>query len=115
MELLSSWELYWLLKLDTFRKMFGIIIMISGFVPFLVAMITEEWGSVKTSLKYAVPIAGISMLLAFFLPSTKQMAVIMVLPPIINSEKVQSIPPKLLDILGLSLDNMKDILQDKKD
>ena len=48
--------------------------------------------------------------MATILPSTKQMALIYVIPPIVNNEKVQELPEELFDVLGLSLDKAKELL-----
>lgn len=116
MELLSSWELYWLLKLDAIGMLFTIVATFFWVPAIATTVIWAEESDVSGWVPFNICIIWIlSVLLAVLIPSTKQMATIMVLPPIINSEKVQSIPPKLLDVLDLSLESVKDILQDKKD
>ena len=48
-----------------------------------------------------------------FLPSTKQMAAIYVVPAIANNEKIQKIGGKTLDISNQLLDLTKEYLKDK--
>ena len=48
-----------------------------------------------------------------FLPSTKQIAAIYVVPAIANDEKIQQIGGKTLDISNQLLDLTKEYLEDK--
>ena len=56
---------------------------------------------------------GLSISALTFLPSTKQMAAIYVVPAIVNNEKVQNISNKSLDISNQLLDLTKEYLKDK--
>ena len=54
--------------------------------------------SAITGLKYCIPIFLIFNVIYTCLPSTKEMAVIYVLPKIINNKQVQEIPKKFLKL-----------------
>jgi len=94
---MSPWELYWLLKLDTIGTLFqlpafflalGLLIAIIGYISCRLS----EYGNYEEQLKIikkiifiCLPIEFIFIIVAVFLPSTKQMATIIVVPKIINA------------------------------
>jgi len=107
----SAWELYWLLKLDDIRHFLISIsvILASGglFGIFIWKMEFNGKGNIKAAIISLLVVVPMLSITATLLPTTKQMAAIYVLPPIINNEKVQQVPNDLLDILGLSIERAK--------
>lgn len=99
---MTGWEMYWLLMLDnigTFLCTVGgigacfLLLLIPGYIEDMPKVIKAGWFSFA---------AGMLILsVGILLPSTKQMAAILVVPKIVNNEQVQQIPEKLLG-LGLS-------------
>jgi hypothetical protein len=63
-------------------------------------------------IKKLLIIAAASFLLLVFIPSTKQMAAIMIVPKIANSEKVQTIGNKVYD---LAVEWMEELKPNKKE
>ena len=118
---MTGWEIYWILKLDTFLKvsqMFSVLFGIIFFFAIIASIASKIDGDETSKLFRRVAISfGLLFLLflplGIFLPSTKQMAAIIIAPPIINNEKVQQIPNKLLDILGLTTELLEKKLKDK--
>ena len=123
-------EIYWLLKLDAIQNLFTGLTTISAIaiiffgVSYAIKIDFTDYNRDKEAneklwsawrkrlmLFSIVPIVFIS--LSTFIPSTKQMAAIMIAPPIINNEKVQQIPKDLLDILGLSIKKVKKKLKEE--
>lgn len=117
---ISSWDIYWLLMLDNFHGagfgflgVFLALVSVGAFIAYL----DPDFVNVKSALK-KVYITCFSMVIVLivsqlFLPTTKQMAAIIVAPPIINNEKVQEIPSDLMEILGLSFDKVKNTLKEQ--
>ena len=108
---MTSWQIYWLLMLDNI----GILALIIGFfgtigsIPLAIAVLEEYFESSKISLLVLlVPILTVSIFMGgFFIPSTKQMAVILVAPKIINNEQVQKLPQQVLDLANDWMNELK--------
>ena len=117
---LTPMQLYWIIKLDTFCGLFTGFAVIFGILTIVCitgAIITfcdgdEKYSRIwKKFVKYIASFFIIFLSIAVFLPTTKEMAAIMILPKIINNEKVQEIPQRLLD-LGLEwLNELKPVKQ----
>jgi hypothetical protein len=114
---LTTMQLYWIIKLDTFLDITGFLSFLLGLLAFtcIIGLFScsiiqdfKEFLSIwKKFSKYSIPLFIIFLSVSVFLPTTKQMAALIVLPKIINNEKVQEIPQKLLD-LGIEwLDELK--------
>lgn len=104
---LTAFQMYWLLMLDNISNFFGVvtIVIIFGiallvlFGPVIVMNVENppSWNQIKKiSIVVGIIIsffgAGV-----MFIPSTKQMAAIIVVPKIVNNEKVQQLPEELLN------------------
>ena len=107
---LTAWDIYWVTRLDEIS-----ILLTVSFV--LIAIVTVffcfSWVANRSNyerqyhngvekqktavglLKWLVPILIAVGLTNAFIPSTKQAAVMIVLPAIVNSEAVQQIPNEL--------------------
>lgn len=97
---ITSWELYWILKLDDIRTAFFAISLIS---LILVLFVSVAWFVVATglfpnkevvnTLRRAISVLTTSMIIsavvAIFIPTTAQMAAIKVVPMITNTAFVQ--------------------------
>src|SRR5687768_13232429 len=111
---MTSLELYWLLKLDDIHSVLSFVFFICSVLLFgtlvmyvfmvLVGDEAAEWAKPNKVLLLVGLLAG---LLKSFLPTTTQMAVIMVVPPIVNNAKVQQLPDKVLDLVNQKLDELK--------
>lgn len=114
--MITPWQMYWLLKLDEIQKyslMSGVLLAVILGISTL-AIISEE-NFDKRFLFITLPGFVFSVLLFVFgimVPSTKQMAAIVVLPAIVNNEKVQEMGGKTLDIGNGLLDLTKQYLEE---
>lgn len=125
---LSGWELYFILKLDAIREFLGFFSIagaIIGAVSFFVfgMAVVEEYDKKerervgeKWKLYFTRYLLVMAILWPVFIlmPSTKHMAAILVVPPIVNNEKVQALPEEMLDVLGLGLKKAKEALGDQQ-
>lgn len=103
---ISMTEMYWLLKLDSIRFLFfmgAAVLCVFGSVVSGFLSDTSDLPGKKIFIGWTMSLATgcFFLIFAVFIPSTKQLASIVVLPKIINNEQVQEIPERLLD-LGLS-------------
>ena len=116
--MITPMQMYWLLKLDDIRTLCGssIGIMAAVMAFSLLTYFNEEDGIKKKAVVvFVCSIFGLGLNISAltFLPSTKQMAAIYVVPTIANNEKVQNIGNKTLDISNQLLDITKEYLKDK--
>lgn len=119
--MITPMQMYWLLKLDDICAISLVIFVLTffGFVLCLVGAIIYK-GEEYFECEYKKFKVGRNILFWFvlffgsivmFLPSTKQMAAIYVVPAIVNNERVQNIGRKTLDISEDLLELTKQYLQ----
>ena len=105
----TSMQLYWILKLDSFLIASWIILLISSFI--LTTVVVSACAENITLNKKAVSIMSffiiISGVFITFVPSTKQMCTLLVIPPIINNEDVQKLHRKILELSTERLYDLK--------
>lgn len=105
--MMSSWDLYWILKLDDIRfaltTMFWVLVIVS--LSLVVGMtMAHNSGHIKAARRHVVAAVAVAMLnvpvsvAATMLPSTKQAAVIYVTPRMVDSKVVQEDLPELYEL-----------------
>ena len=112
---ITTMQMYWLVMLDNITSGLAAILIICGSffilgIPFLGALDKEDLFFPIT--KKLLVIAAVSLLALVFIPSTKQMAAIMIVPRLANSEKVQTIGNKVYD---LAVEWMEELKPNKKE
>lgn len=110
---MSTWDVYWFVKLDDLCVFFT-----ACFVVFIVLLVglSLEWSlselngeeNVPKILKkrWKVALIGLCIFvpLRIFTPTTKQAAVIYMLPKIVNNEQVQKIPANFVKVLNTKME-----------
>lgn len=90
--MISAWDIYWVMQLDTIGMAMGTI---SVFGLIVVAVV---WGAAACEIRrlwgylVAVAVTGVwfvCLLAAIFLPSTKTAAAMFVIPAVANNETIQ--------------------------
>jgi len=95
---ITAFQMYLLLTLDnvvifiTIFGMLGVIISLVYLTSTYNNLLPYEW-NIKRVLIMVIPI--FLLIIATLLPTTKQMAAILVLPKIINNESIQEVPEQL--------------------
>lgn len=108
---ITTMQMYWLVMLDSINIGSAIMCAIFGF--FIVALFCyfAEERHAPTSMKVFASFVVFLFLALFsacvFIPSTKQMAAIMIVPKIANSEKVQTIGNKVYDLAVEWMEELK--------
>jgi magnesium-transporting ATPase (P-type) len=104
---LTSKQMYWLLMLDNISLMTSFVTIVGGVALLVTAIgflvIQESIDPFKKLKKFwltSITVVAVCALLGTFIPTTKQMAAIIVVPKIVNNEQVQQMPDKVLN-LGL--------------
>lgn len=104
--MLTSWEIYWITRLESIGISMLIISVVSLFI-FIVTFFKYLKHDIDSLYyKFSISVFVISIFIASMIPSTKEMAAIYVLPKIVNNEKIQGIPDKILDLSNKWLDDL---------
>lgn len=117
--MITPMQMYWLLKLDDIRILCAFLVAVAIFatiVSLASLYAANDEGTKKIAgVSFVFGLFGLGLLSSAltFLPSTKQMATIYVVPAIANNEKIQQIGGKTLDISNQLLDLTKEYLADK--
>ena len=117
--MITTEMVYWIIMLDKISSAFVIFSIVFGFILFLMtgAILSNE---VECPWHYPVWIVLELFFIcgAVFIPNTKQMATIYLLPKVVNNEKIQSIGERTLDtgdkVLQLMQQYISEKITDKK-
>lgn len=116
---MTGWEIYWFTRLDAIHRFFVItLIVLSIAIPSVGMMAHMEgfWGKVRKWIFAGLIIAVISGLGLMFIPTTKEAAVIYLLPKIANNEQVQKVPENFVKLLNTKMEEwMKDTIKEDKE
>ena len=120
---MTEFQIYLLLKLDAFRSVFsafgliGILLAVVSSIVFLFILTSDIFKkddqrrkAIKISLRCLIVFAvfgTFSMLINTIIPSTKEAAVILVTPKIINNEDVKKIPAKVAVLANEWLEELR--------
>lgn len=105
--MITPCQMYWLVTLDSIIAMSVTLAIILALTTSLIVCVALDcgkglWGAALTAF-----MAIACALVATFTPSTKQMAAIIFVPRIANSEKVQTAGNKLYDLAVEWMDELK--------
>ena len=125
--MISAWEVYLFTRLDAIHVIAGAAIVMAaiGLLLFGIHYLFEDmWErdddnkekkkTVKT-IKRLVAVAISGLLVCVIIPSTKEAAVIYLLPKIANNEQVQKVPENFVKLLNTKMEAwIEDFEKDKK-
>ena len=128
---MSAWDMYWLLRLDGIKEAIkflcgslvatGIVSVLFLGIAYFVGLLEDDEDFQKAVKRFVRQLITIFVLwivvgLAYILiPSTKQMAAIIVVPKIVNNEQVQEIPENLIELCNeWTKDKIKEFKGNKK-
>ena len=107
---MTHFQMYLILKADSMIRMaalIGVFALVACFITMLVAANYGGWDSFPwRKLVWAAITSVIVFCSAFFIPSTKDIALIYAVPTIIGNEDVQAIPPELAKLARAKIDEM---------
>lgn len=98
---MTAWQMYWLVILDSVCVGSLVIGLLLFFVGVALCSDTGGWSLIGSAIGLILLIASV------FLPSTKQMAAILIVPKIVNNAKVQEVPDKLLTLATEWMDELR--------
>lgn len=120
---MSGWDIYWLLKLDTFRITFLMVGFVLAAVSIAIgAAVMRAYSDLqplnekdKKEFNWLTKrlVCGLALGLLFLganvlLPSTKQMAVITIGPKVATAENIEALGAESKEIYGLAKQWLKD-------
>lgn len=127
-EIITSWQLYWLTRLDGIAVLAGLLTFFSSASLILLPIFwsvstntsisgTREWEREaackqaawikNAALRTALPVFFVSTGALILVPSSKEMAAIMVIPKIANNEDVQGLGESLVDLAESWMNELK--------
>lgn len=116
---ITTTQMYWFMMLDNIKIGSGLMCTVAAlfFIGMIIA--TYDLGKCPVIVKVLTPTLGVLFVALFsvcvFLPSTKQMAAIMIVPRIANSEKVQTVGNRVYDLAVEWMEELKPNKTGKED
>jgi uncharacterized protein YqhQ len=125
---ISPWTLYWILQLDSISTVLFIFTLLLGIAGIITSIIgacaTSEYNyrgpddemlkSAKATAKAGYKMIKITVILSFilaFIPSTKTVAMVVVIPAVVNNEHVQK---EAGDLYALAKEGLTKFVEDKE-
>jgi len=106
--MISSWDIYWITRLDAICLVAAVTWIAIGIVMAVVivpVLIEGMWGKAKRFFKVSMIVACSALFIGIFTPSTKEFAAIYLLPKIANNEQIQKVPDNLVKFLNAKLED----------
>lgn len=121
---ITGWDIYWITRLDELDMFFtvpAIVACLAGIMGLFVSFVANEQHEVilkktgKKVAKIALPLGFFCWAMCVFLPSTKEMAAIIVIPKLANSKLVnETIPEEAKELYDLAKGWMKNMAGEEK-
>lgn len=105
--MMTTTQMYWLVTMDSIVHASAIIAIALGFMAFLTIPMALEDDLPKWTPPAIALVAVAFTLVAAFVPTTRQMAAIVMVPKIANNEKVQAAGNKLYDLAVEWMDELR--------
>jgi len=111
---MTEWQIYWWLKLDDIQGVL-VVIGVLGFCGCLFTWIGYFLNDIQNikALIIATIVISLICIVATFMPSSKQYALIRVLPAITNSEIAKEVPADLKELYDMAKKYLKEKLEIK--
>ena len=105
--MITTTQMYWLVTMDSIVHASAIIAIALGVMAFLtIPMVLDD--DLPKRTPSAIALAAVAFaLVAAFVPTTRQMAAIVMVPKIANNEKVQAAGNKLYDLAVEWMDELR--------
>lgn len=105
--MITTSQMYWLTRLSNFHAAGGLFVLASILILVAVAVFSfaKDHSSEEISTQFrkwgfriALPLFLVGFLIEILVPTTKEMAAIIIVPRIANNEKVQDVGNKIYDL-----------------
>lgn len=105
--MITTTQMYWLVTLNSIVFSSIIMSVILGVIAFTSLMMALDDSASPWITVILGVVACFFMTVAILMPTTKQMAAIIIVPKIANSEKVQTVGNRLYDLAVERMDELK--------
>lgn len=114
--MITSMQIYWLLMATNVKVLFtvaGIVLIMISFMMIPAGLEMFIGKDTKSNKLYWITtlivflVSLVIIVVATFIPTTKQLAVILVAPKVINNEQVQKLPNQVLELANEWLEELK--------
>jgi hypothetical protein len=121
--MITESSIYWILKLDDIRTLFIVLFLLFAIssvflVVGAISAVIDKTGYVSLLKKAAIAsftLCAIFGLALTFTPSTRQMAMIKVLPAVVNSEVVGEMSADAKEIYRMGINSIKEALSENRE
>lgn len=110
---ITPFEIYLVMQMDSFCVLFSVLFLFMGGLALASVFVVCEYDTenkrrtlFKKVLMVTATLSVVSLLLAVFIPSSKTVAAMYVVPKIVNNENVQKIPDEMLQLFRESIKDM---------
>lgn len=105
---ITPMQMYWITRLDSVGALTcGITVICFVFALFTLGCIEVSTKPAKYVGAPLVILGALSLCLNAFIPTTKEMAAILIIPKIVNNEKVQGLPDKVMGLADAWIEDLK--------
>lgn len=106
--LMTMWQMYWLTRLDSISQLTTGIIIACVVIFFLtLSFIDESRKPIKFVGVPSLIFGAFTLCIGAFIPTSKEMAAILIVPKIVNNAKVQEVPDKLMTLATEWLEELR--------
>ena len=115
MEITES-TIYWITRLDGINVALGVLLAVTtvmGSLVCLIGSLEEEWAFIRRFAPKAVAITLVLTLALVFIPTTKEICAIKVIPVIVNDDSVQKIPGDIAELAHEWLEELRPVRKGK--
>jgi len=112
--MITAKQIYWITRLDDFKDftltvgIIGLVALTIGLGCSVAALCNgEKIAWLVKSMTVGWLISLISLLVSLFIPTTKQVCAMWVIPKIANNEQVQEIPDKIMEVANEWIDEIR--------
>ena len=119
--MMTQMDIYWILRLDDIREVFAYVLVVTAIFSFVGLLFCIAVYCVYVDDPQYLPVVNIlkkvvacffvahacSLMVYLFVPTTKDMVLIKVVPPIVSSEVAQRIPNDLTDLYNWAVKEIK--------
>jgi len=126
-EVITESTIYWVTRLDNIKIALGFITILPcvlAAIWFMVALMVytfpdydSQKQEAKEHIRKALPTLIVFFVFAIgniFIPSTKEMCAIKIIPRIVNNEQVQELPNKIVELANEWIEELKPKSEDEK-
>lgn len=115
--MITSEMVYWITRLDHFKGFGFFLIIVSVFLAFIIrGVIADNEFRPSRLLWFLVPIfiSFCGFIMTVFVPNTKEMCAILIIPKMANSETIKELGTDALEIKNLAISYLKEKMEVEK-